>query len=175
MQNKLGIFLLLTFLSLPSLANSCLLSEALKNPALASNSEFWADLSQLSEGGKVTDHQIKFLMEKHGGSLVKVTAAPAPTAVRSSSFSIANRAEREIRNLPKNLKAELDEFLELAVGPNGLQEIRKNPGRWNLEKVEQFGKNARTVRLNGGYRILFDYTKDGLEIRRVNKGQIHGD
>lgn len=55
-----------------------------------------------------------------------------------------------------------------------MHEIRNNPGRWNLEKVEQFGKNARTIRLNGGYRVLFDVTPDSVEIRRVNKGQIHG-
>jgi plasmid maintenance system killer protein len=170
----LATFLLFTLLSLSVQANNCLLTEALKNPALSGNSEFWADLSRISGTGKPSDQQIKSLVEKHGGSLAKVTAAPPPVATKSGVYSIANKAEKEIKGLPKNLKVELDEFLEIAIRPNGLHEIRNNPGRWHLEKVEQYGKNARTVRLNGGYRILFDVTPEGVEVRRVNKGQIHG-
>lgn len=175
MHYRIAILLLTLLLSLASHGNSCLLTEALKNPALSGNSEFWADLGRISASGKPSDHQIKSLVEKHGGSLSTATKAPSPTVTKPGSLTIDHKAEKEIKALPKNLKADLDEFLEIAVGPNGLQEVRNSPGRWHLEKVEQFGKNARTVRLNNGYRVLFDVTPEGVEVRRVNKGQIHGD
>lgn len=174
MLSKYIILLFAVFLALPSIAGECLLTEALKNPQLSANSDFWTELSQLSEKGKPSDHQIKILVEKHGGSFSQTTLAPATTVDKVYSYSFTGRAEKEIKGLPKNLKTELDEFIELATTPTGLHEIRNNPGRWNFEKVEQFGKNARTIRLNGGYRVLFDVTPDAVEIRRVNKGQIHG-
>ncbi len=174
MLNRIFIFLFTIFLVPLGNAGECLLTEALKNPHLSANSDFWTELSRLSEKGKPSDQQIKALVKKHGGSFSQTTIAPKTIFEKSSAYSFTGRAEKEVKGLPKNLKAELDEFIELATKPSGMHEIRSNPGRWNFEKVEQFGKNARTIRLNGGYRVLFDVTPDGVEIRRVNKGQIHG-
>lgn len=42
------------------------------------------------------------------------------------------------------------------------------------EKMPGFGKNSHSIRLNSGYRVLYELTPEGeVIIKRVNKGQIH--
>lgn len=77
--SKIIILLFTVFLAHSSNAGKCLLSEALKNPQLSANSDFWTELSRLSEKGKPSDQQIKALVEKHGGSFSQTTVAPTTT------------------------------------------------------------------------------------------------
>lgn len=174
MLSKVFYFILIVIACVPTWASECLLNEALKNPALNSNPKFWEDLSQLSEKGKPSDDQVTALIARHGGK-VERTSGPSSEGSflkKPTSLSVAHKAEKEIHALPKNLRAKVDEFLEIALKSGGMQEIRENPGRWHLEKLN--GTKAHTVRLNDGYRILFDYSDEGLKVLRVNREQIHG-
>lgn len=174
MRCKIFVFILVYYLSLSSWSANCLLDQALKDPVLNANSDFWSEFNALGKKGKLSDSQFSALMKKHGGQEVKKSESKILDQPRSLQFSVSHKAEKEVSALPKSLRQEFDKFLEVVVKPNGLQEIRSQPGKWRLEKVVQFGENARTVRLNGGYRILFDVTPTGVTIRRVNKDQIHG-
>lgn len=173
-MNKL--LLLLLFFSVSSFGSSCLLSNAMKDKNLSSDPKFWEEYSKLVATGKSSDEAIKSIRAKfqnaaQGSSAPKVQAASVGSARR---FSFSKRAEQEMNKMPKNLQKKVDEFLEIALNPRGFAEIRDNPGRWHWEKLKQFGPNAQSVRVNGGYRILFDFKDDQIVIREINKGHIHG-
>lgn len=157
-------------------ASSCLLTEALKDDNLSKNTKFWEEYSLLLEKGVNSDEAIKQARKKF-------VNAPVNTPVVNKSISVSTpvrrleynkRARSELKGLPKNLKTKVDEFIEIALQPRGFAEIRNNPGRWHWEKIPQFGPNAQSIRLNGGYRVLFDLKDDELIIREINKGHIHG-
>ncbi len=174
-------FSLLFVFTMPTWAADCLLQEALKNPKLNSNPQFWEELSQLSANGQPSNHSINTLIEKYAGKSAELRNNSSSLEITEKlkkspiNYSLEKKAEKEIKALPPNLKGKVDEFLEIALRPGGMQEIGNNPGRWNFEKIIEQGKNAYTVRLNDGYRILFDLEDKDLTLRRVNKGQIHGD
>lgn len=158
------------------------MSMALKDPELSNSSAFWDDYAKLAAKGEPSEKQMQALVEKHKPAGVRsVEQAPAsasassPPAI-SNTYNIQHRAEKDIKKLNKDLQQNVDEFLTIATRPGGFKEIQNNPGKWRYEQVEQFGKEAHTVRLNGGYRILFDLDKKThhLEIRMVNKDKIHG-
>ncbi|MNL24309.1 hypothetical protein D3C87_1457370 [compost metagenome] len=158
-------------------ATSCLLSDALKDPALSGNEKFWAEYGKLSPKDQHSDVALKALIEKYQG--VGAGATQTASTVNSAGsgalkLTIQHKAEKEIKHLQKHLKEKVDEFLEIALKPGGMQEIRNNPGRWHYERLSQFGDHAHSIRLNNGYRILFDLNGDTIEVRRVNAAQIHG-
>ncbi|HLT22723.1 MAG TPA: hypothetical protein VKZ84_04740 [Bacteriovoracaceae bacterium] len=168
-------YLFVFILCFNSFASSCLLTDALKDPALSNNEKFWEDYSALVSKGMNSDAALKQLHSKF---------QTAPKVSSSTGVAVGNpharrlkynkRAENELRTLPKNLKKKVDEFLEIAMAPRGFAKIRNNPGRWHWEKIPQFGPDAQSVRLNGGYRVLFDLKDNELVIREINKGHIHG-
>lgn len=177
--------ILVLFWGLQAPAMECLMSLALKDPDLIQNSAFWDDYAKLASKGEPSEKQMQALVEKYKPAGVKeVERAQASTTTSSTStappisntYNIQHRAEKEIKKLPKELQQHVDDFLSTATRPGGFKEIQNNPGKWRYEQVEQFGKDAHTVRLNGGYRILFDLDKKThhLEIRMVNKDKIHG-
>ncbi len=176
MKNKL--LLLLLFFSVSSFASSCLLSNALKDKDLNSDPKFWEEYSKLVSTGKSSDEAIKTIRARLQNPAPKApTVAPSLQTASVSSprrFSFNKRAEQEMSKLPKNLQKKVDEFLDIALNPRGFAQIRDNPGRWHWEKLKQFGPDAQSVRLNGGYRILFDLKGDQIVIREINKGHIHG-
>lgn len=180
-----GVVLL--FLSLQASAVECLMNAALKDPELSANSAFWDDYAKLAAKGEPSAKDMQALVEKYkpsaGSAPVERAQAPSTTSGSSSSaplisntYNIQHRAEKDIKKLNKDLQQDVDEFLTIATRPGGFKEIQNNPGKWRYEQVGQFGKEAHTVRLNGGYRILFDLDKKShhLEIRMVNKDKIHG-
>lgn len=154
-------------------SESCLLNEALKDPTIANNPQFWEDYAKINSSKLSSEKEVELLLAKY-----KLSANTATTSATefspSRKINIQHKAEKEIQHLPKNLHQKLDEFISTATGPHGLKDLLDNPGRWHYEKLPQFGSKAHSVRLNDGYRVLFDVTDDGIEIRRVNKGQIHG-
>lgn len=168
-----SLILVLAF-SLGAHAKDCLLSEALKDPQLSANEEFWREYGALSPKEQASDSHLKALVSKYRSADRTVGPSATPNAVRVLNLAIQNKAEKEIKVLPPNLKQKVDEFLSVALKAGGIKEIRDNPGRWHLEKLPQFGESAYSVRLNDGYRVLFDAGPDAIEVRRVNKGQIHG-
>jgi plasmid maintenance system killer protein len=174
------IGILLLFFHLSAAASSCLLSEALKDPALSNNAKFWEEYGQLSPKDQNSDLALKALIEKFKSTQGTVPAS-APTSVASNtvadnkalSLSVDHKAEKEIKHLQPGLKKKVDEFLDVALKPGGIQEIRSNPGRWHYEKLPEFGPNAHSVRLNAGYRVLFDLDGDNIVVRQVNAAKIH--
>jgi len=170
------VFLFLAFsFTWTAQASECLLKEALKDPKLSANGDFWAEYGKLTAKGKVSDTEMKALIEKHGGQASN-SAAPSSSSTSfqpSQKVEIQHKATKEIKELPASLKAKVDEFIETAAKPGGLQEIRNNPGRWHLEKMAELDGKTFTVRLNGGYRVLFTQKEDSIEILRVNRDQIH--
>lgn len=175
--------ILLTLFSQYVFATSCdFFSEAMKNPDLAKNNAFWSEYSQKSNW---TNQELEALKNKY---LSSQGSAGSTSTIRSSSGNSDNsssvsssrslrfdaRAEKEIKVLPKDLHRKLDEFLSLIGTKEGSLELYKNAGSWAPEKRPDFGKNAHSVRLSGGYRVLYDLTPEGeVLIRRVNKGQTH--
>ena len=173
-MNKL--LLLFLFFSVSSFASSCLLSDAMKDKNLSSDPKFWEEYSKLVATGKTSDEAIKSIRAKfqsasQGSQTSKIKVASVAFARR---FIFSKRAEQEMNKMPKNLQKKVDDFLEIALNPRGFAEIRDNPGRWHWEKLKQFGPHAQSVRVNGGYRILFDFKDDQIVIREINKGHIHG-
>ena len=176
MVSRFLVSLLFVF-SAQAHATSCLLSEALKDPVVSGNEKFWAEYGKLSLKDQHSEVALKALIEKYQRADAEVmqTTSVANMAGRGGlKLGIQHRAEKEIKHLPKHLKEKVDEFLEMALKPGGMQEIRNNPGRWHYEKLSQFGDHAHSVRLNNGYRVLFDLNGDAIEVRRVNAAQIHG-
>lgn len=159
---------------------SCLLTKAIKDPELANNESFWADYSNLSNSKQPTEKDIEALVKKHKAELLTNTdSVPKPTVTEIPNgkylrVSVHHKGEKEIAHLPENLHKKVDEFISKATKPGGIQDVRNNPSRWHLEKLPEFGENSYSVRLNGGYRILFEYDHQEIVIKRVNKGQIHG-
>jgi mRNA-degrading endonuclease RelE of RelBE toxin-antitoxin system len=164
------IFLLILLSSTISFASNCLMAEALKDPKLAQNGKFWEEYSGLAAKGEVPYDQMQALISKHGGLANSKSVPDAKTFKKSISLEVQHKAEKEIKALPKSLKDKVDEFLELALKPGGMQEVRNNPGRWRLEKLHD---GTHTVRLNDGHRIRFQEEGDSLVILRVNADQIH--
>lgn len=163
----------LTCTILAQASDSCLLNEALKDPGIANNPQFWEDYAKINSSKLSSEKEVELLLEKYKLSLKSATTTTAEFSP-SRKLNVQHKAEKEILHLPKNLHQKLDEFIATATAPHGLKDLLDNPGRWNYEKLPQFGNKAHSVRLNDGYRVLFDVTDDGIEIRRVNKGQIHG-
>lgn len=174
MLNKFLYFATVFIITLSAWCSDCFLNEALKNPELNSNPKFWEELSRISRKGKPSDGEVQSLINQYTSLGAKISE---PTNVgsfqKSLSIFVHSKAEKEINSLPKNLKARVDEFLQLATKPGGMKELRENPGRWHLEKLKA-GNNSHTVRLNDGYRVLFEHDSEGLRILRVNREQIHG-
>lgn len=178
--NKL--FIIIFIFSLNTIASECLLTEALRDPKFSSNEKFWEEYGKLSAQKRLSDDELKNLIHKHGGSLEgesKNTSSlnPKESAFKpSNTLHIHSKAESEIQKLSPILRKKVDEFLELAVKPSGFDEIRQNAGRWHLEKLtkaKDVGDNIYTVRLNSGYRVLFERKDNTIEILRVNKEPIH--
>lgn len=183
-------FVLVLAFSQSVLGMECMMSMALKDPDLAGNGAFWEEYAKLTANNLGTEKQMAALIEKYkpGASAAKAetSSASAPTSSSaaaektapgiSNTYNVQHKAEKEIKKLPKDLQQNVDEFLEIASRPGGFKEIQNNPGKWRYEQVEQFGKDAHTVRINGGYRILFDLDKKThhMEVRMVNKDKIHG-
>lgn len=169
------LIILVLFFSFSAYSSSCLLSKALKDQSLNSDPKFWEEYSKLVSSGKSSDEAIKSLQSKFQGQRSPSSSQNKSISTSESPrrFSFNKRAEQEMNKLPKNLKKKVDEFLDIALKPKGFSEIRDNPGRWHWEKLKQFGPNAQSVRVNGGYRILFDLKDDQIIIREINKGHIH--
>ena len=156
---------------------SCLLTDALKDPKLSGNARFWEEYSDLSAKGNISDKDMQSLIAKHTKSSdVKSTNT---TPVKSEKMvahplKLNSQAQKDVSRLTKNLREKMDEFMDLAVQKNGLQKIRENPGRWRLEKVIENHRTYQTVRLNDGYRVLFDIDPTGeVKIFGVNKSVTH--
>lgn len=176
MRFEIAFFLTLLFSGL-CFAKECGLEVALRDPKIANNSQFWDDYAKLKSTEDT--EAVSALLKKYGHSEAIDLPAGSSTATRplpqrSAQISIERKAEKEIAALPKNLQTKVDEFMTSMAKPGGVLEIRNNPGRYHLERLAEFGDKAYSIRLNDGYRVLFNMDETGVTIRRVNKGFIHG-
>lgn len=157
-------------------ARECGLEAALKDPKIANNAAFWEEYSKLpsTEDAKAVGELLRKYGHQESGAGNAAQGAISKNPAKSLSLKVDRKAEKEIAHLPSNLRAKIDEFTASMIKPGGVLEVRNNPGRYHLERLTQFGEHAYSVRLNDGYRVLFDMTDTEFSIRRVNKGQIHG-
>lgn len=176
MLSRTFLFIITLLFSLSAFSSECLLTKAMSNPKLKDNKEFWIDYSALVASGKSSDDALSALASKYDFSSARAPTVASSIHTPKSAFRLSThkRAEGEIARLPAPLKKKVDGFLEVILKPGGIKEIRDNPGKWHFEKLAQFGPEAHSVRLNGGYRIMFDLKGDNLILREVNKGHIHG-
>jgi plasmid maintenance system killer protein len=174
--SKIFLITITLLFSLSVFSTECLLTKAMSNPKLKDNKEFWKDYSSLMASGKSSDDALTALAGKYdfSSSRAPTVASSISTPKPALRLDVHKRAKGEITRLPAPLKKKVDGFLEVILKPGGIKEVRDNPGKWHFEKLAQFGPEAHSVRLNGGYRIMFDLKGDDLILREVNKGHIHG-
>lgn len=149
----------------------CDLLKKLDDPKL--NEMFWNEYGVLASQKNLNDRTLAGLLEKHK---VSTTETPTVESLPSSSptrVSYNKRAEKELALLPtKSMKKNYEEFMTVMRDGNGLKELYKQPGKWHLEKL-QGHDHLYTVRLNGGYRVLFKLEKNDLTLMEINAANVH--
>ena len=172
-SNLKFIFILFFLLSFHLEASTCYMSLTLKNPKLANNEKLWADFEKELKAGTPESVAIEKVYKKHSQENLGKQSTSTPAKTKSSlDFSISKKAQIELNKLPPNLRKKTDEFIELISTKEGFNELKSNPGRWNYEALN-FAKDTYSVRLNGGYRVLFEIKNDLLTIKEINKNDIH--
>ncbi len=174
-----------TFISslvlIPSLAFaglSCEMSKLLQNASQSGKlgDRFWQDYARASQNG-IGDRELSTLMQKHGVSIPKSES----TGRRASDILPSPRVRpqinktvyKDIDRLPPVLKQKYAEVVEnLTKDPSGAS-FYKTPGKWHFEKLPRYGNHAHSVRLDSGYRVLFDIRNGVATIRQVDKTVGH--
>lgn len=174
MRSNIKFILILFFLLAFNLqASTCYMSLTLKDPKLANNEKLWADFEKELKTGTPESVAIEKVYKKHSQDNSGKQSTSTPTKTKSSlDYSFSKKAQIELSKLPPNLRKKTDEFIELISTKEGLQDLKSNPGRWNYEALN-YAKDTYSVRLNGGYRILFEIKNDLLTIKEINKNDIH--
>ncbi len=165
------------FVLIPSLAFaglSCEMSKLLQNATQSGKlgDRFWQDYARASQNG-IGDRELSSLMQKHGVSIPKSESSGRRATDISPSQrvrpQISKSAYKDIDRLPPSLKQKYAEVVEnLTKDPSGAT-FYKTPGKWRFEKLPQYGSHAHSVRLDGGYRVLFDIRDGMASIRKVDK------
>lgn len=157
-------------------ADNCSLADAVADPKIASNPEFWEDYAKLTAQGDATEAQIFELTKKYKDPKTsnEVTPRNTPAPVNHFEIHLSKQSSQDLKKLRSSspqLQKAYDEFLG-TMSQRGIQEIRNNPGRWRLEKLND---GSQTVRLNGGVRVNFRIRNGNqLEIIQVNADKVHG-
>lgn len=181
MLNNLMKFFILLFLQIAAVkaSNQCFINDILKDPQINSDQNFWKRYDQLLTEGQSHEKALELSYLEHTKKKGQDSKHSPDadnrqnqTKERVPKIDVTKKGQQEIDRLAPQLKKKVDEFLDLVATPNGLREIRNNPGRWHLEELN-YKPDMYTVRLNGGYRILFEHKNDILSIKEVNKGNIH--
>lgn len=169
--SSLLIFIILLFLNSAQAEKECLLSKAMSNPRIMSNEQFWNEYSVAIAQGKDSDTVLKHMMAKYKDAPDTAVQIIAPSFKKSIAMSLEKRAKKDVDHLPVHLKEKFDEFLNEVTRPGGLKNLYSNPGRWHYEKLK--ATEHHTIRLNKGYRVLFDIKDDQIIIKQVNAAHIH--
>lgn len=174
-------FIILIFLQIATVeaSNQCFINDILKDPQINSDQNFWKRYDQLLTEGQSHEKALELSYLEHTKKKAQDQKQSQSSENRNNqgrdrtpTIDISKKGQLEIDRLAPQLKKKVDEFLDLVATPNGLREIRNNPGRWHFEELN-YKPDMYTVRLNGGYRILFEYKNEILSIKEVNKGNIH--
>jgi proteic killer suppression protein len=80
---------------------------------------------------------------------------------KRSVVTVTKFAEKQLRKLPKHIRADLFVWLE-AVEETGIREVRKLPG-YHDEALKGDRKGQRSVRLTRAYRAIYE-EEEGEEV-----------
>ena len=176
MRLKTLILFLLVVISTSSFAGlRCDLASKLGDPKIVSNLDFWEEFNKLQASGKLHDRDLESLFKKYGvDSNGSAPSVPSVAQSRPFSYSTTSKADKDLKKLPNNLRKNYEEFMSIMSDRDGFKALYDNPGRWHYEKLKA-QDNLHTVRLNGGYRVLFKKVDDGngIEVLEVNRDSIH--
>jgi proteic killer suppression protein len=85
--------------------------------------------------------------------------------------TITNKAEKDIRKIPKYLGLKLMKW-QKTVELMGLEYTQTIPS-YNDEKLKGKRIKQRSIRLNKGYRAIYEITKDTQEIRIIEIQEVN--
>jgi hypothetical protein len=169
--NKI-FFIFLFLISFPGFAMDCDLAKAINHPSLAQRSDFWERLSTVNPKDSAA---IRKLITEYSSDALATTAQASQAASRVSAAAIetSHKAEKGIAKLAGANVKHYDDFLKV-INEKGARGFYDNPGKWHAEKLPQYGPLAHSIRLDSGYRVLFDAAKDGsVVVREVSKKVAH--
>lgn len=169
--NKI-IFLILLSVSVASFAMDCDLAKAINHPSLAQKSDFWERLAAINPKDNTA---IKKLISEYSNEALVTTTQATQSVARLSAAAIetSHKAEKAIAKLAGANVKHYDDFLKV-INEKGVRGFYDNPGKWHAEKLPQYGPLAHSIRLDGGYRVLFDAAKDGgVLVREVSNKVAH--
>lgn len=169
--NKI-FFLILLSISFASFAMDCDLAKAINHPSLVQKSDFWERLSALNPKDNTAIR--KLISEYSNDALATATRATQSAArVSAAAIETSHKAEKAIVKLAGANVKHYDDFLKV-INEKGVRGFYDNPGKWHAEKLPQYGPLAHSIRLDGGYRVLFDVAKDGaVLVREVSNKVAH--
>lgn len=170
-KNKL-ILTAILFLSLNSYASTCYMSLTLKDPELSGNAQLWKEFQTEVKKGKSEKEVIANLYKKYKKTKPEDLKIESQKSKTPLDVKIEKKAQIEINRLSPALRKKADDFLELAHTKEGLADIKANPGRWHFEGLK-FKKDYYSVRINEGFRIMFELKNDTISVKEVNKNDIH--
>ena len=182
-----SLFLSLLLLLCPGvLQASCdLYREGIRDVGLKDNGEFWEAVARLESRENVTDNDRQRLLEQFkkantrsspSSASSSVSAAnpnlraQSPSAVSAGSTHVRLRrqAEHGYENLPPAHQRRVDQFVELfsQKGEAAVHDLRGQRS-WHYEYIDQ--KQAYSVRIDGGTRLLFTHQEGRVEILDISK------
>jgi len=169
--NKI-LFFILFFFYAASFAMDCDLAKAINHSSLVQKSDFWERLSAINP--KDNNAIRKLISEYSNDALATATQATQSAArVSAAAIETSHKAEKAIVKLAGANVKHYDDFLKV-INEKGVRGFYDNPGKWHAEKLPQYGPLAHSIRLDGGYRVLFDVAKDGaVLVREVSNKVAH--
>lgn len=174
---------------------SCKMLKLLEAPEFRENASFWEGFAKISAKGEPSEANLLKLLEQHGikpnsspargdsddqasaahGSKRKVTLSTPPSA----PYSLNSQAAKDLAKIQSQhgLKSKFEEFLKsIPNGAKDLSHLKDHSNGWKLEKLSsaQFGEHHYSVRLNQGYRVVFEAAADGqVVIKHISKTVTH--
>lgn len=161
---------------------ACFFTQAAKHPELRSNAAFLEEVG--ARYNQMSQVEFDELVAKHLPRQVErrasTSSAQPYTGVdrRTYQVNFGSGAKTDTKKLLSGrrvVREKYELFVESIQTPGGLKVIKDNPNSWNFEALPQKGANAYTVRLDQGYRILFDLdeTTNSIIIREVSRSPGH--
>ncbi len=136
------------------------------------DSEFWQQVKRLQVANELTPENVNLLLK------AKQKVEPVGHVVHIENVHIVNvEVQRQVEKIVSNLKIGLKETYNEALDllkAEGIRGFYKNPGRWHLEKMQEYCPTCYGVRLNKEYRVLFKFEGSRATVMEVSKKVGHG-
>lgn len=151
---------------------SCKYAKLLNDPAIANDPRVWEELGKL---GKSDDKAIEKVLAKLHPRKVQRDASSTPnsqtatTAAKKSNVNIneSNTAARDIKKLPKEITEHYEKFKkDFAEGGEAALAQKRS---YSYEKIRENGIDARSIRLDRHYRVVFKIKDGEVQILGVGK------